>query len=98
MLSCSPADAAALSDAAPVGRRLSRRPARRRNARICSRLRLSRRVATDRVYHRRPSLPRVDVIDWLLQGDPGIRWQVLRDLTDAPPAEVDSERARVEHE
>jgi hypothetical protein len=22
------------------------------------------------------------VIDWLLEGDPAIRWQVLRDLTD----------------
>jgi hypothetical protein len=40
----------------------------------------------------------VDVIDWLLEGDPAIRWQVLRDLTDATPAEVASERARVEHE
>jgi hypothetical protein len=38
------------------------------------------------------------VIDWLLEGDPAIRWQVLRDLTDASPAEVAAERARVEHE
>ena len=38
------------------------------------------------------------VIDWLLEGDPAIRWQVLRDLTDAPTAEVEAERARVEHE
>jgi hypothetical protein len=37
-------------------------------------------------------------IDWLLDGDPAIRWQVLRDLTDAPPDEVAAERARVEHE
>src|SRR5262249_54558395 len=27
--------------------------------------------------------------------DPSIRWQVMRDLTDAPPAEVAAERARV---
>jgi hypothetical protein len=40
----------------------------------------------------------VDVISWLLEGDPAIRWQVLRDLTDATRAEVASERARVEHE
>ena len=40
----------------------------------------------------------MDVIDWLLQGDPAIRWQVLRDLTDASPDEVAAERARVEHE
>ena len=40
----------------------------------------------------------VVVIDWLLEGDPAIRWQVLRDLTDASSAEVAAERARVEHE
>ena len=40
----------------------------------------------------------MDVIEWLLEGDPAIRWQVLRDLTDAPPDEVAAERARVEHE
>ena len=38
------------------------------------------------------------VIDRLLEGDPAIRWQVLRDLTDASPDEVAAERARVEHE
>jgi hypothetical protein len=40
----------------------------------------------------------VSVIGWLLDGDPAIRWQVLRDLTDAPADEVAAERARVEHE
>ena len=40
----------------------------------------------------------MDVIEWLLDGDPAIRWQVLRDLTDASPDEVAAERARVEHE
>ncbi len=40
----------------------------------------------------------MDVIQWLLEGDPAIRWQVLRDLTDASPDEVSAERARVEHE
>ncbi len=38
------------------------------------------------------------VTDWLLNGDPAIRWQVMRDLTNASPDEVASERARVEHE
>jgi hypothetical protein len=38
------------------------------------------------------------VIDWLLEGDPAIRWQVLHDLTGAPSDEVAAERARVEHE
>ena len=37
-------------------------------------------------------------IDWLLEGDPAIRWQVLRDLTDASADEVAAERTRVEHE
>ena len=36
------------------------------------------------------------VIDWLLDGDPAIRWQVLRDLVDAPAEDVATERARVE--
>jgi hypothetical protein len=40
----------------------------------------------------------VDVIEWLLEGDPAIRWQVLRDLTNASPDEIAAERARVEHE
>lgn len=34
-------------------------------------------------------------LDWLLAGDPAVRWQVLRDLTGAPAAEVAAERARV---
>jgi hypothetical protein len=38
------------------------------------------------------------VIDWLLESDPAIRWQVLRDLKDASPGEVAAERARVERE
>src|SRR3954447_89418 len=38
----------------------------------------------------------MDVLDWLLAGDPAIRWQVMRDLTHAPPEQVERERARVE--
>jgi len=37
----------------------------------------------------------VTVLDWLLDSDPAIRWQVLRDLADAPPEVVATERARV---
>jgi hypothetical protein len=37
----------------------------------------------------------VTVIDWLLESDPSIRWQVMRDLTGAPAGEVAAERARV---
>jgi len=38
------------------------------------------------------------MIDWLMAGDPAIRWQVMRDLLDADPADVAAERARVAHE
>lgn len=37
-------------------------------------------------------------VDWLLDSDPAIRWQVLRDLTDAQAEEVAAERARVARE
>ena len=40
----------------------------------------------------------MDVIAWLLDSDPSIRWQVLRDLADAPAEEVAAERARVARE
>ena len=36
--------------------------------------------------------------NWLLEGDPAIRWQVLRDLENASPDSVAAERARVEHD
>lgn len=35
------------------------------------------------------------VVDWLLDSDPGLRWQVMRDLTDASPDDIAAERARV---
>ncbi|MDP9696862.1 UNVERIFIED_ORG: hypothetical protein J2X79_004445 [Arthrobacter globiformis] len=35
------------------------------------------------------------MLDWLLDSDPSIRWQVLRDLTDEPAEKVRAERARV---
>ncbi len=38
------------------------------------------------------------VVEWLLDSDPAIRWQVLRYLTDASAAEVAAERARVARE
>jgi hypothetical protein len=38
------------------------------------------------------------VVDWLLDSDPSIRWQVMRDLLDAPEDEWRAERARVEVE
>src|SRR3990172_2982715 len=35
------------------------------------------------------------VLDWLLDSDPSIRWQVMRDLTDEPDDVVAAERSRV---
>jgi hypothetical protein len=40
----------------------------------------------------------LDVVDWLLDSDPAIRWQAMRDLIDAPDSEVEAERARVASE
>ncbi len=37
----------------------------------------------------------MDVTEWLLDSDPAIRWQVMRDLTDEPADVVAAERARV---
>jgi hypothetical protein len=36
-----------------------------------------------------------EVISWLLDGDPAIRWQALAGLTDAPATEVAAERRRL---
>ena len=40
----------------------------------------------------------MNVTDWLLDADPAIRWQVMRDLTDAPADDVAAERAKVASE
>ena len=37
----------------------------------------------------------MSAIDWLLDSEPAIRWQAMRDLTDAPADQVAAERARV---
>lgn len=39
--------------------------------------------------------PDSSVIQWLLDSDPSIRWQVMRDLTDASDGEIAAERAKV---
>jgi hypothetical protein len=39
-----------------------------------------------------------NVIDWLFDADPSIRWQVMRDLTDTPAEIVAAERSRVASE
>src|SRR5258706_8047592 len=43
-------------------------------------------------------MPDVSVNDWLLDSDPAIRWQVMRELTDAPAHAVAAERAKVARE
>ena len=40
----------------------------------------------------------MSVLEWLLDSDPAIRWQALRDLADAPAEIVAAERARVARE
>ncbi len=39
--------------------------------------------------------PRPAHLRWLLDSDPSIRWQVMRDLTDESPEAIAAERARV---
>lgn len=41
-----------------------------------------------------------DTLNWLLssESDPALRWQTLRDLTDASPEAIAAERARLPHE
>ena len=39
--------------------------------------------------------PRGSIISWLLDSDPSVRWQVLRDCTDTSAAVVTAERSRV---
>lgn len=38
---------------------------------------------------------RAEVVKWLLDADPSVRWQVMRDLTDTPAEAVEAERSRV---
>ena len=40
----------------------------------------------------------MNTVDWLLDSDPALRWQVMRDLADASPTEFEAERARVARE
>src|SRR4051794_6891546 len=40
----------------------------------------------------------MSAIDWLLESDPSIRWQVMRDVLGAPEREWRVERAKVETE
>jgi hypothetical protein len=46
-------------------------------------------------HKRQAPKPNRSVIQWLLDSDPSIRWQAMRDLIGAPAEEVAAERARV---
>jgi len=39
--------------------------------------------------------PRPAHVKWRLDSDPSIRWQVMRDLTDAGPEAIAAQRSRV---
>ncbi len=54
-------------------------------------------MATDSPKRQAPKL-QSSVIRWLLDSDPSIRWQVMRDVIGAPADEVAAERARVSTE
>ncbi len=51
-------------------------------------------MVTHPSIHQAPQ-PNRAVLQWLLDSDPSIRWQVMRDLTDASEQEITMERARV---
>ena len=51
-------------------------------------------MATNSSKRQAPKLRR-SVVGWLLDSDPSIRWQVMRDLTDATTEEVAAERAQI---
>ena len=40
----------------------------------------------------------MNVVEWLMESDPAIRWQVMRDVTDASPEATAAERGRVARE
>jgi hypothetical protein len=44
---------------------------------------------------RQDFVPKPTLIRWLLDSDPSIRWQVMKDLLDEPPEVVAAERSRV---
>jgi catechol 2,3-dioxygenase-like lactoylglutathione lyase family enzyme len=56
------------------------------------------RIVFGQDIERDPQSSNDSVIDWLLDADPSIRWQVMRDLTDTPADIVAAERSRVASE
>src|SRR3989441_12755365 len=72
-------------------------PGRKMNSMLTTSL--NRRVGIQQMATHPPKRqvpkPKRSVLGWLLDSDPSIRWQVMRDLTGAPAEEVAAERARV---
>jgi hypothetical protein len=62
--------------------------------RLLTKERRNRQMATNLPKRQGPK-PNRSVIRWLLDSDPSIRWQVMRDLIGAPAEEVAAERTRV---
>jgi hypothetical protein len=62
--------------------------------RLLSKVRKNQQMAANPPKRQAPKQKK-SVIRWLLDSDPSMRWQVMRDLTDAPAHEVAAERARV---
>ena len=56
---------------------------------------MDRHVTEERPAGAPATAPSPALVAWLLDGDPSVRWQVLRDLLGAPDDEVAAERARV---
>ena len=50
------------------------------------------------IFLRRGNITAVDTINWLLDSDPAISWQTMRDLTDTSHAAIAAERARIPYE
>ncbi len=50
------------------------------------------------IFIRRGNITAVDTVNWLLDSDPAISWQTMRDLTDTLPTAIAAERARIPHE
>ena len=52
-------------------------------------------VRAKRAIHHGAVIEPMTTLDWLLSSDPSVRWQALRDLTDASPDDIAAERMRV---
>src|SRR5437762_3690080 len=69
----------------------------RHQKRLLTKVRRNQQMATNPPKRQAPK-PKRSVIRWLLDSDPSIRWQAMRDLTDAPDEEIAAERAKVARE